>query len=55
MITAGERISSFNARAGHHGGRHLFGHNSPAAIARELIKPTADAASLIASITKQHF
>ena len=36
-------------RAGHFSGRHVFGYNSPAAIARELFKPFTDAESLIDS------
>jgi len=42
----------FNARAGHHRGRHFFGHNSPAAIARELFKPSTDSASLLVATKK---
>ena len=37
---------------GHHSGRDVSGHSSPAAIARELFKPSTDAASLLVSIKK---
>ena len=40
----------FNARAGHCSGRHVFGYNSLVAIARELFKPSTDAAGLLGSI-----
>ena len=39
-----------NALAGDYSGRYVFGYNSPAAISRELFKPSADAASLLDSI-----
>jgi len=35
--------------------REFFGYNSPAAIARELFKPSTDAASLLGSIKKIFF
>jgi len=38
--------------SGHPSGRHFFGRNSPAAIAREVFKPSTDAASLLVSIKK---
>jgi len=33
--------------SGHCSGRHSFGHNSPAAAAREVFKPSTDSASLV--------
>ena len=42
----------FNARAGHHSGRHVFGHSSPAAIARKVFKPSTDSTSFLVSIKK---
>jgi len=45
----------FNAHAGHLSGRDFFGHNSPAAAAREVFKPSKDAASLLGSIKKFFF
>ena len=38
------------ARAGHYRGRHFYGHNLPAAIDRELFKPSTDAVILLVSI-----
>jgi len=35
--------------------RGFFGYNSPAAIARELFKPSTDAASILGSIKKKFF
>jgi len=39
----------------HCSGWHFFGCNSPAAIAREVFKPSTDAASLLGSIKKNFF
>jgi len=36
-------------------GRHSFGHNLPAARARELFKPSMDAASLVVKVGKKIF
>ena len=44
---------SFNAHAGHCSGRHSFGHNSPAAAAREVFKPSTDSASLVVPSQKK--
>jgi len=38
------------ARTGHYVGRHISGHNSPAARAKELFKPSEDPVSLLESI-----
>jgi len=46
-------MADFNARASHYDDRYFLGHNLPAARARELIKPSADSASLIVSIEKK--
>ena len=45
----------FKARAGHYSGRHFFGRNSPAAVVRELFKPSTDAASFLVSIQTKCF
>jgi len=34
----------FNAHAGHCSGRYSFGHNSPSARARDVLKPSTDSA-----------
>jgi len=39
-------VAAFNARVAHYRGRYSFGHNSPAAAAREVFKPSTDSASL---------
>jgi len=44
----------FNVRPGHCSDRYSFGHSSPAAIARELFKPSTDSARLLVS-TKKSF
>ena len=41
---------SFNAHASHYSALYFFGYNSPADIARQLFKPSTDAASLLVSI-----
>ena len=51
-------LSSLNSlssarRTGYSSGRHFFGHNSTAAIARELFKPSTDLASLLVSTEKK--
>ena len=46
-------FNAFNARAGDYSRRYIFGYNSPAAIARELFKPSTDVASLLDSIKKK--
>ena len=48
------KTNSFNDRAGLHLGRHIFGNNSPASIARELFKPSTDSASLLVSMKKNY-
>jgi len=45
----------FMSRNGQDRGRHSFGHNSPAARARELFKPSMDATSLVVKIEKKIF
>ena len=45
-------LLALNAHASHLSGRHFFGHNSPAAAAREVLKLSTDAASLLGSIKK---
>jgi len=40
------------SRLSHFRDMYVFYYNSPAAIARELFKPSTDAASLVGSITK---
>ena len=45
--------SPFNALAGHCGGRCSFGHNSPAARAREVFKPSTDSSRLLVSTEKK--
>jgi len=45
----------FNARAGHCSGRYSFGHNSPAATARQVFKPSTDSASLLVPNQKKFF
>jgi len=48
LLTAISAIqATFNAPASHLSGRHFFGHNSPAAAAREVFKPSTDSASLV--------
>ena len=42
----------FDARTGHYHGRHISGHNSPAARAREPFKPSKDPESLLDTILK---
>ena len=44
-----------NARAGHHSGRYSFGHNSPAAPAREVFKPSTYSACLLVPTEKKVF
>jgi len=44
-----------NARAGHHSGRYSFGHNSPAAAAREVFKPSTYSACLLVATEKKFF
>ena len=46
------REIAFNDRASQWIGSRFFGYNSPAAIARELFKPSTDAARLLGSIKK---
>jgi len=51
-------LSSLNSlssarRTGYSSGRHFFGHNSTAAIARELFKPSTDLASLLVATEKK--
>jgi len=48
-------LKPFNALAGHDRGRHFFSNKPPAAIARELFKPSTDSASLLVSIKKTLF
>ena len=48
-----KNINPFNARDGHCSGRDISGHNSPAAGAGDLFKPSTDLRSLLASI--KHF
>jgi len=43
------------ARAGHSSGRYSFGHNSPAAVARGMFKPSADSANLLVPSQKKFF
>ena len=50
----GERVI-YEFRASHHDARHVFVYDLPAAIARELLKPSADAESLLDSIKKNIF
>jgi len=45
---------SFKAHAGH-SGRHFFGHNLPAAAAREVFKPSTASASLVVPSQKKSF
>jgi len=45
-------LKPFNDRASQKIGARFFGYNSLAAIARELFKPSTDAASLLGSIKK---
>ena len=45
----------FNARTGHYSGWHSFGHNSPAAAAREVFKPSTDSASRLVPSQKNIF
>jgi len=45
-------LEPLNAHASHLNGRHFFGHNTPAAAAREVFKPSTDAESLLGSIKK---
>ena len=45
----------FNDRAHQDIGAPFFGHKSPAAIARELFKPSTDSASLLVDIKKKSF
>jgi len=45
-------LKPINARAGHYHGRHISGHISPAAKARELFKPSKQPESLLVSIKK---
>jgi len=50
MISSRFYVQSFKCRASHYSNRPIFGHNSPAAITRELFKPSTDATSLLVSI-----
>jgi len=45
-------LKPFNDHASQYIGARFFGYNSPAAIARELFKPSMDATSLLDSIKK---
>jgi len=45
-------LKPFNARARQHIGSPVFGQKSPAAKARELLKPFTDSASLLVDIEK---
>jgi len=45
----------FNSRAGQYSGRYSFGHNSPAAAAREVFKPSTDSESLFVPTQKNFF
>jgi len=54
LLTAISAIqATFNAPASHLSGRHFFGHNSPAAAAREVFKPSTDSASLVVPSQKK--
>ena len=44
-----------NARAGHHSGWYSFGHNSPAAAAREIFKSSTYSACLLVPTEKNFF
>ena len=44
-----------HACAGHHCGRYSFGHNSPAAAAREVFKPSTYSACLLVPTEKKNF
>jgi len=44
-----------NACAGHHSARYSFGHNSPAAAAREVFKPSTYSACLLVPTEKKNF
>jgi len=45
-------VHPFYDRAGQYIGPHVFGHNSPAAAAREVFKPSTDSARLLVPIQK---
>jgi len=45
-------LKPFNDRHSLYVGHHIFGHNSQIAMARELLKPSPDSASLLISIKK---
>jgi len=51
--TAAKLYDTFNAHASHLSVRHFFGHNSPAAAAREVFKPSTDSASLVVPSQKK--
>jgi len=48
-----QQTNPFNSRAGHCSGRYSFGHNSPAAAATEVFKPSTYSASRL--ILSQNF
>ena len=48
-----QNFSFFNDRAGLCIGRYSFGHNSPAAAAGEVFKPSTDSASLLVPSQKK--
>jgi len=48
-------VTPFYALAGHYDGRYFFGHNSPAARARELFKLSTDSGSLLVYFEKKIF
>jgi len=48
-------LKPFNAHQSQYVGSRFFGYNSPATIARELFKPSTDAARFFGSILKKIF
>ena len=48
-------MDPFNDHASHYSGSDVFGYNSPPAAAREVFKPSTDAARLVGSINNFFF